>query len=244
MPKVLLYTVGRSGSQYVSHLLQSNCSIEIDEWFNPEWPKESASKEEFLVYLKTRLLDHADPFSAKITPHLFDPYWTECEPLISDFLDTSTNVKNIFLYRYDFWSLCQSYWNALNTGKWHSSFPQSDPIPTSFPDIVENIYKSEEKMISLYLSKCPLKPPSIAYEQLLMAPSSFAYSLLNAVEPRFNSSRDITIENMPQKLLTIKPLGADDLFISLSENELSHFRIIKAKRDKRLIEFLSLTSPL
>lgn len=242
--KVALFTVGRSGSQFVCRLLKAYLDVELEEWLSPSYVKEASCDDEFLTYLKGRLADPRGGISIKVTPHIYDPYWQDRSALVDDVMAATAYARQFFLYRSDFLALCASFWHALNSGRWHSDQPLGEPVPTSLLEVAGHLLDSEGKMFSLFLAHAEACPATISYEHLLWSPYDFSRTILNYLDPCLHVPGDIALAGMPRKLIAPGGASAQALLDGLDPDERELFQAIHSERQRRLTDFLAKTVPL
>ena len=185
----------------LDHLDQYGLSI-------PLYSKISSSIQKGIGLHRGRLV--ADPFKNKNKIKLegFKITWSQTDLIlesIQSWLSQKSDVKILYLYRYDYLARFVSYHLAHTTGVWNSSHKQSDHKPfkastISFKNFCDSEMRLEEKILKTLLSLNP-NVSFLSYEDLVSDPTRAINKQLN-----FLGCDDIDRLNLFTRKLIIKPL--------------------------------------
>jgi LPS sulfotransferase NodH len=242
VPKITVFTPGRTGSQFVYELLKAHLNgAELLEWFSDSFvrEREDIPDQEFLSYIHDCIVSPTKPFAIKITPAAFGERWEGNREMIENILSATANTHQILLYRQDFWGACISNWMANRTGVWHSNQQKQETLEVEFADTIDYIKNTEKRLFEAFAKYSTSEHLVIAYESLLTSPITFAHQILRKVAPSQFDFASINLRSTPKKVLdSAQPVYVGQL-CELSNDTISYFYREKADRDRYLHKMLS-----
>ena len=243
---LLVFTVGRSGSTYLRHLLLNHAGVNLGECFSRDFhglgdETTIETKKHYLLSLSNALGQQGKRVAYKITPHVWNSFWNECTKEIECVLDKSADCNSVLLYRHDFWGLCLSFWLANKTGVWHSTQSPSGSIKdVDFVDVAKGVRVRERRIFELYDKfREPRKSFSFAYESLQASPLCFSLDFLNMSCDYEYQLSDVMLDGTPQKLANHTDPKTRELISQISGAQLKEFTAIRSDRDAWLKEVYS-----
>lgn len=183
----LIISTPRSGSTFLANSFDLDFKVNYYEWLSPfsynECRKkgDADDKNEYLDYCAKITSGQSPGFGMKLTPHLFDPIWSDYRlSYQSSCISKSLKVNPIaiFTLRYDVFGAAYSIWKALKGMRpWHTGFSHSplvyeEQMHYTYYEVLLNYIEEEISLIS-YCFKSREDIKILFYEDLISTQHEF-----------------------------------------------------------------------